>query len=186
MFDGVRPYQQIPFQFSLHTVADEGAEPEHHSFLASGRDDPRAALLSELEKELGDNGSIIAYNASFEKGILKQLSETFPEHKGWVEGILDRVVDLLTPFRSFHYHHPAQKGSASLKNVLPCLTGKSYEGMEIADGETASLAFQQIAYGDVTDEVSNQVRKDLEEYCGRDTEGMIWIIERLEELSRQP
>lgn len=184
MFDDTRPFQNIPFQFSLHTVTSERAKPKRFSFLANGRADPRPSLLSELIKMLGDKGSIVAYNASFEKDVLGQLGEAFPKHKGWVEGILDRVVDLLIPFRSFLYYHPAQKGSASLKNVLPSLTGKSYEGMSIDNGEDASLAFQQITYGDVSDEVRNQVREDLEEYCCQDTEGMILIMDKLKGIVR--
>lgn len=182
MFENTRPFQNIPFQFSLHTVTSEGTQPKHFSFLANGRADSRPALLSELKKVLGDKGSIVAYNASFEKDGLKKLGEAFPKYKGWVEGILNRVVDLLVPFRSFHYYHPAQKGSASLKNVLPSLTSKSYEGMSIDNGGNASLAFQQITYGDVSEEERDSVRKDLEEYCCQDTEGMIWIVDRLRDL----
>ncbi len=183
MFDGVKPYQNIPFQFSLHVVEEEESEPKHFSFLAKGAEDPRPKLLSELKIAIDDKGSVIVYNQGFEKGILKELGNTFPEYGVWTENMCGRIIDLLIPFRDFYCYHPLQKGSASLKNVLPAVTGKSYEGMEIADGQVASLAFQQITYGDVSDEVRSKAREDLIKYCGRDTEGMLWIIERLAELS---
>lgn len=183
MFDGTRPYQKIPFQFSLHVVMDDKSEPEHFSFLAEGIEDPRRLLLSELTRVLGDVGSIVVYNKSFEEGILRELGDAFSEHMVWVESVCARMVDLLAPFRDFHYYHPAQRGSASLKNVLPPLTGRSYEGLDIANGEDASLAFLEATYGDVSEEARNKIREDLLKYCGLDTEGMALIVDRLKELA---
>jgi len=179
LFDGTRPYQRIPFQFSLHVVEQEGDKPRHYSFLAGGIDDPRPKLLSELNGMLGDQGSIVVYNQAFEKGVLKELAQAFPDYSSWVENVSERIVDLLVPFRGFYYYHPAQKGSTSIKIVLPVLTGKSYEEMEISGGEEASLAFLEATYGDVPEEVRTKIRGDLEKYCGLDTEGMVWIVECL-------
>ncbi len=96
LFDGIRPYQNIPFQFSLHIVKDESSQPEHFSFLADGTDDPRPALLSELQKTLGNSGSIIAYNKGFEEGILRDMASAFPEYSDWIEILNegDTEVDL--------------------------------------------------------------------------------------------
>jgi len=138
LFDGIGPYQDIPFQFSLHVVKDEYSQPEHFSFLASGTDDPRPTLLAELQKTLGNSGSIIAYNKGFEEGILRDLAPAFPEYSDWIEQVCSRLVDLLAPFRNFDYYHPAQKGSASLKAVLPAITGRGYEDLDINDGQLAS------------------------------------------------
>ncbi|MDO9580410.1 MAG: DUF2779 domain-containing protein, partial [Bacteroidales bacterium] len=182
LFDGTRPYQAVPFQFSLHVVNDGSAEAEHFSFLASGTGDLRPAFLLELKKVLGDCGSIVIYNQGFEEGILKELAEAFPEYKDWVSGIRGRLVDLLQPFRNFSYYHPDQKGSASIKKVMPALTGKGYEDMGISDGNSASIAFYTVTYSEATEDERNKVRADLEEYCGQDTEGMIWIVEKLKEL----
>lgn len=97
----------------------------------------------------------------------------------------DYNLDLLAPFRKFHYYHPAQKGSASLKSVLPSLTEKSYEGMSIADGQEASIAFQAVTYGDVSEEEKQKVRADLEKYCALDTEGMMWIVDSLKKCVQE-
>ena len=182
LFDGVRPYQDIPFQFSVHVVQDEQSPPAHYSYLTSGTDDPRPALLAELQKVLGDSGSIIAYNKGFEEGILRDLAEAFPEYNDRIDQVCNRLVDLLVPFRNFDYYHPAQKGSASLKAVLPAITGRGYEDLDISDGQLASITFLAATYGDMPEEEREKVMSDLEEYCGRDTEGMIWIVEKLSEL----
>jgi hypothetical protein len=184
MYDGTRPYQKIPFQFSLDVVEKEGTNPVHYSFLADGNTDPRPKLLAELQKLLGNRGSIIVYNQTFEKGVLAELGERFLEDNTWVMGIHDRIVDLYVPFRDFNYYHPSQKGSASVKHVLPALTGKSYDGLSIAKGDDASLAYFKMATGALGIQETAKARKDLEEYCGLDTQGMIWIVEELNRLCR--
>jgi hypothetical protein len=184
MFNGTRPYQPIPFQFSLHVAKDESSSPVHFSFLADGTDDPRPALLVALEKVLGNTGSIIVYNQGFEEGILAECARAFPEYGGRVNRVRSRLVDLLKPFSKFHYYNPLQKGSASLKSVLPAVTGRNYDGLEINDGQDASIAFQAVTYGEVSREETNKVRAYLEKYCALDTEGMIWIVDKLREMSR--
>ncbi|MFA6545181.1 MAG: DUF2779 domain-containing protein [Limisphaerales bacterium] len=181
--EGVRPYQQIPFQFSLHVQQDAGAEPEHRMFLADGPADPRPEFLRALREAVGPEGSIVAYNASFEKSRLRECAEAFPEFAAWIGRLERRVVDLWEPFRAFHYYHPDQCGSASMKAVLPALTGKGYENLAIQDGSTASREFLRVTYGQVTAAERRRVRKHLEEYCGLDTEGMVHILRGLEEVT---
>jgi hypothetical protein len=183
LYDGMRPYQNIPFQFSLHIEKNEGLELTHYAFLAEGTEDPRPQLLGELKELLGSKGSIIAYNSGFEEGVLRELAEAFPEYSDWFIGIRERIVDLLKPFSSFHYYHASQKDTASLKKVLPAVTGRSYEDMEIGEGMDASIAYEQVTYGDASEEERQKVREDLLKYCKLDTEGMIFIVEKLKEIS---
>ena len=178
LYDDSSPYQQIPFQFSVHVVKEKGAQPEHFSFLADGTDDPRPEFLAKLQEVLGSKGSIIAYNAGFEMGILKKCAEVFSKYKNWTESIEERIIDLLKPFSRFAYYHPKQDGSCSLKKVLPALTGKSYDDMEIGDGGTASSEYCRVTFTEDNIDKS-KVRKLLEEYCGLDTMGMVDIIDQL-------
>ena len=182
LFDGTRPYQHTPFQFSVHVVREPHLTPEHYSFLAEGTQDPRPRLLEELQKNLSDVGSIIIYNKGFEEGVLKDLGKAFLEYDNWVNQVISRMVDLLIPFRNFDYYHPSQKGSASLEAVLPAVTGKGYEGLDIADGKLASILFEKVTYNEAPDEERFTVRSDLEKYCALDTEGMIWIVDKLRML----
>jgi hypothetical protein len=178
MFDDSKPYQQIPFQFSVHVVKEKGAKPEHYSFLADGPNDPRPEFMAKLKEVMGTKGSVIAYNAGFEIGRLKECAEVLPKYKKWVESITERIIDLLQPFRAFAYYHPQQDGSCSIKNVLPVLTGKSYADMEIGDGGTASAEYYRITFTEDNQDKA-KVRNLLEEYCGLDTMGMVDIIAEL-------
>ncbi len=175
LYDGTKPYQQIPFQFSLHV--DDGKKVKHFEYLHDSKDDPREKFLLEMKKVLGTDGSIIVFNQSFEIGRLNELAESFPEHKEWVEAVIKRIVDLIFPFRNFDYYNPKQKGSCSIKEVLPAVVGKSYKDMNINNGGLASVSYFESVFNNAVNQ--EQIRKDLLEYCKRDTEAMVWIVEEL-------
>ena len=101
IYDETSPHQNIPFQFSMHLLNKPDAEPEHCSYLAEGQDDPRPGFLAELKKTIGPEGSILVYYEAFEKSRLKELARAFPEYKEWIDGILERIVDLIVPFKDF-------------------------------------------------------------------------------------
>jgi len=182
IYDGTSPYQNIPFQFSLHVITKPGAMVEHYEFLSAGEDDPRPAFLAQLKQDIGPKGSILVYYAAFEKSRLKELAGAFPEYQEWVDSINERIVDLNVPFRDFSYYHPQQMGSSSLKHVLPALTNLSYEDLEIGEGTTASLKFMEAAFGNISDLERQKIRTDLLTYCGQDTGGMIDILKKLQVL----
>jgi len=187
LYDGLKPYSQVCFQFSLHVQDKKGSKYKHYSFLADSLD-PRKEFLVELKKVLGDKGSIIVYNQSFEISRLRELAKLFPSYSKWVESVVNRVVDLIIPFRSFFYYNPKQKGSASIKYVLPALTGKGYENLGISQGGDASLDYFWITHGlpwkkKATEKDIKKVRENLLEYCCLDTEGMVWIVDELGKLT---
>ena len=182
MFDGLKAHSQVPFQFSLHVVRREGGELEHFEFLYEGDSDPRKEFLDELQKVLGEKGSIVVYNKSFEIARLKELAEYFPEHKKWNNAVLKRIVDLLVPFRAFSFYNPKQRGSASIKTVFPAVTDKSYEDMEIRDGFTASIEFLRMTYERCEDEEKRKIRENLLKYCELDTLAQVEIVNELKNL----
>ena len=182
LFDNVRPCQQVPFQFSVHVLASPESTPKHLAFLAEGVKDPREEFICCLRKAIGERGSVVVYNKAFELGRLNELAELMPEHKGWVAQVARRTIDLLAPFRAYHYYHPAQRGSASIKLVLPALTGKTYDGMDISEGGTASREYLRVTFTKVDDADRRKVRKALDEYCRLDTQGMVDVVRALAEL----
>jgi hypothetical protein len=182
LFDHVQPFEQIPFQFSLHIVSSPGSRPQHHMFLADGHGDPRLEFLQSLRDCLPESGSVVAYNAGFEQGRLRECCQLHPQFESWLANLQARFVDLLKPFRAFRYYGIGQNGSASMKAVLPALTGRTYDNLTIQKGGTASLEFLRVHFANVADAERQRVRRALEEYCGQDTEGMVWIVEALQKL----
>jgi hypothetical protein len=140
--------------------------------------------MRQLRADLPETGSVVAYNAGFETGRLKECCELLPEYKPWLRKVTPRIVDLLLPFRGFRYHHPNQNGSNSMKSVLPALTGKGYEHLAIQEGNTAGREFLRVTFGEVPATEHRRVRRDLEEYCGLDTLGMVQIVDQLNLLTK--
>jgi hypothetical protein len=181
-YDNSSPFDNIPFQFSLHRVDRPGSEPAHHAYLADGKKDPRPEILSRLKESLGTTGTIIAFNMSFEKSRLKECAEAFPEYRKWVEELNPRFTDLLVPFRSFDYYHPSQKGSAGVKKLAPLLAGKSYEDMDIGEGGEASDEYVRVTFDKVLGSERQRVYEALLKYCELDTRVMIDIIGTLKKI----
>lgn len=191
LYDGLKPYQQIPFQFSVHKIDGKGKKT-HYSFIASGKKDPRKKFINSIKKRLGNKGSIIVYNQIFEQGILKEIGKYFPLEKDAVQKIIERMIDLLMPFRNFDYYDRKQEGSASIKYVLPALTNITYKGMEIENGAQALIRYAYITHGNIKgnkakrDEIK-KTREDLKRYCELDTEAMIQVLNKLrEKVKRLP
>jgi len=152
------------------------------AFLADGDGDPRPAFLASLGAALGPQGSIVAYHDRFERQRLEEAADAFPEHRAWIHAILPRFVDLIEPFREFHYYHPEQNGSASLKAVLPVLGARGYDHLEVQEGSTASREFLRLRDGGVEPAERERVRRALLDYCARDTEGLVEIVDALRRL----
>ena len=175
LYDGLKPYSQICFQFSLHVQNDK---IEHYEFLASNGD-PRKEFIASLKEVLGSEGSIIVYNESFEKKRLEELGELFPEYSDWVKSVNKRIVDLIVPFRNFGYYNLKQKGKCGLKQVLPAITSKGYDELLINQGGDASQQYFYAVHGGASEAEIKKIRKALLEYCKLDTEGMVWIVDEL-------
>jgi len=180
IFNGTRPYEAVPVQFSLHTLRNRRYKPDHVSFLADGSIDPRPDILLRLQKLLGSRGTILAYFADYEQRCISHMVRSVPEFKQWQSGITPRFVDLWKPFGNFDYYHPLQQGSTSMKKVLPVFSDKTYKGLDIAEGMGARMEYMRAAFDPTcTEEEKQQIFRALEEYCGLDTYGMIEILRGL-------
>ncbi len=182
MFNESRPYQQIPFQYSLHYMRNNGSTLEHFEFLADATGDPRIPFITKLLNDTINDGIILVYNKSFEISRLKEIAKDFPEFSIEIEKRISRIVDLMIPFQKRYYYTPAMKGSYSIKYVLPALvSGLSYDNLEIKEGGTASSVFESLYYE--TDLFScTEIKNDLLEYCKMDTLAMVEIFKILHNI----
>ncbi len=180
--DGTRPYQHVPYQYSLHYLVNEQAELCHREFLAEPNIDPRRELAERLVAEIPDNACILAFNAPYEARILQELAEYLPEYAEKIEKMCNNIQDLAVPFRKKDVYHWRMMGSYSQKAVLPALVPDlSYEGLEVADGGMAMEAYFRMC--GCRDPVElDKIRKDLLDYCRTDTLGMVKILEKLRSM----
>jgi hypothetical protein len=179
-WDHCRPYQQVVFQYSLHIQQSRGGALEHREFLAGTGGDPRIPFIERLIDDLGSSGNVMVYHRAFEVPRLQEIARDFPQYEAPIEKIIARVVDLMVPFRIRQYYSYRQRGSHSIKQVLPSLApGFSYKGLAIADGGSASHAFRRL-YGETDEAVIAATREHLLAYCRMDTLAMVEIVRVLD------
>jgi hypothetical protein len=177
-YSGYRPYQQIPFQFSLHVIESPDGESVHYDFIYTDQGCPDEYFAQALQKHLPKTGSVVVWNQKFEKGLNEQTGDHLPDYKNFMQEVNARVVDLMIPFygKTTMYDHPEFKGSASIKYVLPALVPKlSYKKMHIQEGGTASDTWNRIVSGEYSEEDKNMKIRALKDYCHLDTLAMVEI-----------
>lgn len=171
---GTRPYQQVPFQWSCHIQSHTGTL-KHQEWLAEGSEDPRRAFVESLLSAIGPWGTVLAYNAAFERKRLEELAEAFPEHEATLLSLMERIVDLLGIARD-HYYHPDMRGSWSIKDVLPTIAPElDYGALAVANGGMAQDMYLQLRSTDASEPEKQQWRADLLTYCQRDTLAMVEV-----------
>jgi hypothetical protein len=183
LFEGTRPYQAIPFQWSLHST--DGCAPlRHRELLADEAGDPRRPLAEGLVAALaGDDAPVVVYS-SFERRCLRELEDLFPDLEPGLRRIRERIFDLYPVVRRQLYH-PAFDFSFSIKNVAPALAPElGWDDLgEIAEGTAASAAFAALATGRVPGEEREPLRAALRAYCARDTLALARVHGALRELA---
>lgn len=181
MWPGTRPYQLVPFQYSIHVHHEDGSH-EHLEYLHASTDDPRPALTARLVADLGTNGTIMHYT-SYENRCLNELAAAVPQHADAIADAQERMVDLERIVRA-HTIHPAANGRTSIKNVLPAwVPDLSYAGLAVSEGTAASTAYLRLLQDPLTPTQAAKLREDLLEYCEMDTFAMVRLLETLREFA---
>ena len=188
LWNHTAPYQQVPFQYSLHIKRDPNASLEHFDYLHIAKDNPIDGLLEKLSQDIDGYGSIIVWNKGFEMSRNTEMAEYAPKYREFLLEVNRRVIDLMEPFNEDLIMDPAFKGSNSIKDVLPVIVpGYSYSDLTIKDGGTAASEWKAVTLQDGPNK--EEVYADLIKYCERDTEEMVLIHQELirmgqDEISR--
>ena len=184
-FDMVKPYEQIPFQYSLHYIEKNGGELKHKEFLANIGADPRRKLAESLVNDIPNGASVLVYNMGFEKGRIKRLASLYPDLSNHLMCIHDNIIDLMKPFYNRDYYSKEMYGSYSIKYVLPALfpndPSLNYHNLDsIHNGDEAMNAFKNLEK--MSKEEQDKIRRCLLKYCELDTYAMVKIYEKLKKI----
>jgi hypothetical protein len=184
---GVRPYEQIPFQWSCHIEGSPGVF-EHGEFLDLTGDDPSLPCIQRMKDIINpdDGGPIFVYHATYEKGRLEELAERHPEHAELLNKYIARLVDLL-PLVKNYYYHPHMGGSFSIKKVLPVVAPDlTYDELdEVQEGTGAQVAYIEAALNpDTMPARKADLERKLRVYCRQDTWAMVEIAHFLAHAGR--
>ena len=184
-FVGLSPYEQIPFQFSIHKEDGKG-NLEHFEFLAEVGADPRYELALNLIKFIPQDACVLAYNMSFEKRVIRQLALNYSQISSELMAIHDNIKDLMAPFASKSYYHPKMQGSYSIKYVLPALVPEfesAYKDLNlIHHGGEAMQAYEAMTH--MSADECEAYKKALLAYCKLDTLAMVKVLKKLREVAK--
>lgn len=184
-FDGLSPYKDYPFQYSLHIIDSPEAEIRHTEYLHQENSNPMPALLSKLKQDIGDVGTVLSWNMSYEKGCNDRMAHLYPEYKEFLESLNERIMDLMTPFSEMWFFDKDFFGSASIKKVLPVLCPElSYKELTVSDGLNSRRTWTQTFLQGKNQEQKEQIISDLSKYCTLDTFAMVRILEELRKICR--
>ena len=183
ILQNTRPYQQIPFQFSLHIQEKPDQELSHFEFLHQEKSDPRKDFIHSLVNNCGDNGSIIVYYEPFEKSRNKELAKDFSEYSKPLLNLNERIIDLMVPFKKKYIYSPKQESSNSIKKVLPAFTDLSYQNLEIKSGGDAMDIYADFIKGKIN--LDQKLTKNLLEYCKLDTYAMVELLQKIAKFSQK-
>jgi len=200
-FKGERCYTQSVFQFSLHIETQEGCDKElnHYGYLAKTKKDEREELIKSLCSLIGNVGTVLVYNSSFEKKRIRELGHAFPQYKEQLDRINSMVFDLLDIIKSnkklymslgyeeeesslFNYYHSDMDGSFSIKKILPLFSDLNYQDLKVTNGVDALITYSK--FDKMSKEEHIQAYNDLVEYCKQDTWAMVEILHGLQNLSK--
>ena len=182
LYVGTRPYETIPFQWSLH-MRDADGGMTYREFLNDDPNDPRERFVVSLLDAVPPQGSVVVYS-SYEKTILTDMARLFPQHKSRLEALCARLFDLLEVVRG-HYYHPGFHGSYSLKSTLPALVpDMAYTDLEIQGGDVASIGYTRMIAADTPEPKKAEIQEALLAYCKRDTEAMVRVLDALHAEAR--
>jgi len=170
-FPATRPYQAIPVQWSNH-IEQESGELMHKEFLHDAVSEPRKRWAEALIEAIGEQGSICVYSP-YERVIMEQVAEAFPEFRSAIKQIVKRVWDLFPIIRDYYYH-PAFQGSYSIKSVLPAVVpSMGYDDLVIREGGQAASEYYRMVFVETDWIEQSSIREALLQYCARDTMAMV-------------
>lgn len=183
-YNGTKPYQQIPTQFSLHILSSPGEALIHKEYLHTKTNCPAHDLAKSLQENIGPQGSVLVWYSNFEMSRNREMAEMLPDFAEFFKDLNSRVVDLMVPFSEGMYIDPDFKGSASIKKVLPVLVPElSYKELDIQEGLTAQRLWMEAVLEDKFSQIKKEVLfHSLLKYCELDTLAMVRIYEKLMKL----
>lgn len=182
VYEETYPYQQTVFQYSLHIVHENG-HIEHKEYIHREASTPVHTVAEKLRADIGDVGSVIVWNQSFEGKCNSDLANVNPQLTEFLEGINARIFDLMKIFQRMEYLVDEFRGRYSIKKILPVMCPElDYNTLEVSNGGEAVVVYEELIFGNTPDNEKAEKYKDLLAYCKLDTWAMVRIFQELEAL----
>lgn len=183
VYEGIKPYQHVPFQYSLHIITAPGEETQHVEYLHCDRTNPMHAVSQHLRDHISDTGTVIVWNKKFESKCNQNMAGIVAGLAPFLHGLNARMYDLMDIFARRYYVHKDFRGSSSIKKVLPVMVPElSYNGLPIANGGTATTQWKRMVFEMQDEAEREELKQQLYAYCKLDTLAMVEVYRKLVEI----
>lgn len=127
-----RPYEQLAFQWSCHTLTAPGADLIHNEWISFEVGFPNFKFAESLMNHIKNKGSVFMWH-HHERTVLKDIINQIEDREydnekllTWLKDLTSgkRMVDMNVMAKDF-YFHPEMKGQTSIKKVLPAIWNSS-------------------------------------------------------------
>ncbi len=179
IFDGYKPYQRMPIQFSLHYVETQGGPLLHMEYVHTENSDPAEAVAKKLIEMVDPRGTVLAWNVGFERSVTNELATRLPKYATPLLRICDQMQDHMEIFSKQHYVHRDFGGSSSIESVMNVLLPKmSYDHLPYTGQDVGFVWWRDIVLKEGAER--DEKLRLITEYCKQDTFVMveIWRILR--------
>lgn len=164
-YTGTKPFQQIPFLFSM--ISEEDGELKNYSYFKPIEEDFRKEFLEHILLVTKDYQSILMFDKSLEETVLNQLAELFPEYKNDIDALKQKIIDLAEPIKKGNYYHPEMKGNFTLKSLAPLVNQEAgFNHLDIQSGITAMYIYESLLTKNAIE--AEQIKEQLIQYCEMD------------------
>ena len=182
LFKDTKPYERIPFLYSLHFKESADSPLQHISYISPVGEDDRIHFIEHFLQATEKPGQILVFNTLMEKGILFKMMNDFPQYKKQILERINRIIDVEIPFKELYYYHPAQQGSFSLKAIGNAMLQRDeFSSSIVKDGEEAMAVYNELFYWEDKSEINKKLN-ELQKYCYTDTFVLYEIVEALKKL----
>lgn len=182
-FEGFQPYQDYPFQYSLHIQDSPNSEIRHLEYLHTKNSNPMPGLLKQLKLDIGEKGTVLTWNMTYEKSCNSRMGNFYPKYREFFDSLNLRISDLMIPFSEMWFVDKDFFGSASIKKVLPVMAVElNHKDLDISDGLKARRIWTKTIIENEYLDTREEILKNLSEYCTLDTYAMVRIFEELNRL----
>lgn len=182
-FNGFSAYEQIPFQYSLHILEEDGSLRHEEFLIENPKGDLTRPLADSMLRNINPKASTIAWYYSYEKQRNDKLSQLHTDLANFFAEMNENMFDLMSVFSNNYYVDSRFKGSSSIKNVLPIIAPElTYKNLNIRKGDQASERWQKMITPETNLEEKEEIKRDLLEYCKLDTYAMVVIYRFLKNL----
>ncbi|MBX7261620.1 MAG: DUF2779 domain-containing protein, partial [Chitinophagales bacterium] len=176
--DGTKPYERIPFLYSLHIQDEVNATLIHKDYFSATDGDYRKTFIKQFLEDTKTCKTILVYNDLIEKGVLYYLANLFPEFKPEIDKRIAIMLDVEIPFKRLDYYHPKQLGSLSLKTISATMLDiNPYNAVDVKDGQEAMAIYNELFYK--SKEEQELYYDKLRSYCKTDTYVLSEVYKKL-------